>query len=231
MYYDDFYNEPSESDIAIEELKEHLRNEVKNEILNKLERLEKENKELQEVRKNWLNIKRELEAKIASVELEKEAILRNARQEIYNATLQGLFDNCTLFSKVYEVDKSNYIDKPKCSKCNDERKYQIITPDGVEHTVSCSCKSSYRLFELAEDKGLKVYVQKGKREDNFRFRISKDETYSYGYGISKEDIYEKAEDVPADKTYNIYFSTKEEANRFIEMRNKEILKGLEINNE
>ena len=92
--YDDFYNEPSDSDIAIEELKEHLRNEVKSEILSKLKRLEKENKELQEVRKNWLNIKRELESKIASVELEKEAILRNARREIYDATLQDLFDNC-----------------------------------------------------------------------------------------------------------------------------------------
>lgn len=229
--YDDFYNEPSESDIAIEELKEHLRNEVKSEILNKLERLEKENKELQEVRKKWLNIKRELESKIASVELEKEAILRNARREIYDATLQDLFDNCTLFSKIYEVDKRNYIDKPKCSKCNDERKYQIITPDGVEHTVDCSCQSSYSLFELAEDKNIKVYVQKGKREDNFSFRISKDETYTYGYEISKKDIYEKAEDVPANKTYKIYFSTKEEANRFIEMRNKEILKELGWDNE
>ena len=27
MYYEDFFNEPSESDLAIEELKSHLRNE------------------------------------------------------------------------------------------------------------------------------------------------------------------------------------------------------------
>ena len=34
--YDDFYCEPSESDLAIQKLKEHLKNEVKSEIINEL---------------------------------------------------------------------------------------------------------------------------------------------------------------------------------------------------
>ena len=50
--YDDFYNEPSESDVYIEQLKENLKKEIKEDILNEISRLRKENKELKEVKEN-----------------------------------------------------------------------------------------------------------------------------------------------------------------------------------
>ena len=58
--WEDFYNEgPSDFDIAIEEFKEGLRKTVKEEILNEMSRLKKENEELQEVKKNFDKIKQD----------------------------------------------------------------------------------------------------------------------------------------------------------------------------
>lgn len=49
--WEDFYNEgPSDFDIAIEEFKEGLRKTVKEEILNEMTRLKKENEKLQEAK-------------------------------------------------------------------------------------------------------------------------------------------------------------------------------------
>ena len=49
-YYDDFYNEPSEFDEKMEELKESLAGAVKSEFLEEMERLKKENKKLQGIK-------------------------------------------------------------------------------------------------------------------------------------------------------------------------------------
>ena len=71
MYYEDFFNEPSESDLAIEELKAHLRNEVKEEILNKLNSLKEENEMLLDIKNNWDKLKREYDDKISELECER----------------------------------------------------------------------------------------------------------------------------------------------------------------
>ena len=72
MYYDDFYNEPSEADIYIEELKDKIRTEVKEDIINELEKLRKENKELQDVKNNINKLEKEYNQK--KNELEKDGI-------------------------------------------------------------------------------------------------------------------------------------------------------------
>lgn len=89
MYHEDFFNEPSESDLAIEELKAHLRNEVKEEILNKLNSLKEENEMLLDIKNNWDKLKREYEDKISELERERKKALKDARNECYNVIMKG----------------------------------------------------------------------------------------------------------------------------------------------
>lgn len=80
MYYEDFFNEPSESDLAIEELKAHLRNEVKEEILNKLNSLKEENEMLLDIKNNWDKLKREYDDKISELERERKKVIKRRKK-------------------------------------------------------------------------------------------------------------------------------------------------------
>lgn len=225
MYYEDFFNEPSESDLAIEELKSHLRNEVKKEILNKLNSLKEENEMLLDIKSNWNKLKREYEDKILELEREKEKTLKDVKNEYYNATLQDLFDNCELFSRVYQVDYT-FERTPKCSKCDNNRQYTLISPDGEEHKVSCSCQSSYKVYKVEDNDRVKIYIQKNECTKKFSFKISIGDTYDYGYEISKDNIFEKAEEAP-NNLYPIFFTTKEEAEKYCNIRNEQIRKEIQ----
>lgn len=225
MCYEDFFNEPNESDLVIEELKSHLRNEVKEEILNKLNSLKEENEMLLDIKSNWDKLKREYENKISELEREKEKALKNAKHEYYNATLQDLFDNCELFSRVYQVDYT-LENLPKCPKCDNNRQHTLISPDGVVHKVSCSCKNSYKVYKAGNTDYIKIYIQKSEHSEKFYFKITKNDTYDYGYEISKDNIFEKAEEAP-NNLYPIFFTTKEEAEKYCNIRNEQIRKEIQ----
>ena len=63
-YWDDGdYFEPSEFDEKIEELKNELRESVKKEINDEIEKLRKENKELQGIKRNFESVKKDFERK------------------------------------------------------------------------------------------------------------------------------------------------------------------------
>ena len=64
MWYDeDFYDEPSEFEEQVENLKESLSKSIKNEFMEEMERIKKENKTLQGIRDHFEQIKRDYEQK------------------------------------------------------------------------------------------------------------------------------------------------------------------------
>lgn len=66
-YWDDGdYFEPSEFDEKIEELKNELRESVKKEINDEIEKLRKENKELQGIKRNFESVKKDFERKMSA---------------------------------------------------------------------------------------------------------------------------------------------------------------------
>ena len=70
---------------------------------------------------------------------------------------------------------------------------------------------------------IKIYIQKNEYTKKFSFKISIGDTYDYGYEASKDNIFEKAEDVP-NNLYPIFFTTKEEAEKYCNIRNEQIRK-------
>ena len=72
--WEDYY-EPSEFDILMDGFKDSIRDNVKQEIKEKIERLEKENAELRDVKEKWEDVKRYHEEAICELKREKERFL------------------------------------------------------------------------------------------------------------------------------------------------------------
>lgn len=217
--YEDFYDEDCDCfDSTIIELKEQLRKEVKEEIQEKMKALEKENKELQSVKENWEEIKQKYENKINEVEREKQSILDNVKNEIYDATLKDLFENCTFFKQIYQVD-CDYEKQPKCDKCDENRKLTVIDSYGREHKVDCKCAESKEIFFAKRNGRINIYVQKDAGKNNFMFKVKNKSDYEYGWEISKEDILEKFDKNKVKEYYNTYFTTIEEAQKYADYLN------------
>lgn len=234
-YYDDFYNEPSESDIAIEELKEHLRNEVKSEILNKLERLEKENKELQEIKNN--KNKLELEYQEKERQLEREYKLKE--RDLMKRPIQELLE---IIQEEYYYVSYNYLEKEKCDKCNNERKIELVDAYGRKHYVNCVCKDNYKSEYLVKEKYIGVITEISKRNGHLKMWVDftykksnydKDDMYISGTYFDKDSIIYSFDDFitknekkikeELEKGYGFssyIFSKKEEAQKFADYLNE-----------
>lgn len=216
---EDFYDEEYDYfDSTIVELKEQLKKEVKQDIQDKIKNLEEENKELRDVKENWKTLKQEYKNKINEAEIEKQDILDNAKREIYNATLKDLFENCEYFKKLYKVDYKTE-EREKCDKCDENRKLTLIDCYGRKHKVTCKCYESKKIYYVEENSETAIYIQKGKKEDNFKFEFRSRESYDYGHKINKEDVLEKFDKDKVKSYWNTYFTTLEEAQKYADYLN------------
>ena len=160
------YFELGEFDEKIEELKDALRNSVKQEIKDEVDRLRKENEELRDVKNNFEKIKRDFERKKSECEREMQEAERKARRariselmELYKITM-------------WRVDWALQY-KEKCDECNDERHIQVTLPSGKIVDDDCKCRvnkkvyhpKEYVLYELS-GRGNEIrvwYREKGKK--------------------------------------------------------------------
>lgn len=235
--FDDFYNAPSESDIAIEELKEHLRNEVKSEILRKLEMLEKENKELREIKSN----KRKFELEYQEKERQLEREYKQKERDLMNRPIQELLE---IIQEEYYYVSYDYLEKDKCDKCNYERKLELIDPYGTKHYVNCPCEEKYKSEYKVKEKYIGVITEISKRNGQLKMWVKfaykkrsyeKDDCYISGTYFDKDSIIynfdvfisEKENEInqAIEKDYyfsNYTFAKKEEAQKFADYINNQI---------
>ena len=146
-YYDDF----SEMDQFLDELKQTALKNAKEEFLQKMERLEKENDELQEVKKNWKQLKLELEREKENYKFDKDKLER----EIARKKIDELLKMAQWSDKIYYID-SVYGYVPKCGKC-DNRKIHFTSPSGKDMTEPCPvCGTHWRKHIVKEVSNLKL---------------------------------------------------------------------------
>ena len=235
MYYDDFYNEPSEADIYIEELKDKIRTEVKEDIINELEKLRKENKELQDVKNNINKLEKEYNQKKNELEKEYQEKQRTLMKRPLNELLEIIKEEYYCIIRPYD-----YI--PKCDKCNEKRRLELVDVYGRKHEVNCVCnKMEHKLFEV-KTKYIGTIKEISKRNGkmciwtSFTWSKSAYEQYDYINGIyfDKEYIiynYEQLEKKIANKSKKdiienvyrkYYFVNKEDAEKFAKWLNENL---------
>ena len=145
MYYEfDDYFEPGEFDEKIEELKNELRESVKKEINDEIEKLRKENKELQGIKNNFESIKRGFERK----KEECERVMKDAEHRAKHARLAELMEQMklVLWSVTWET---RY--KRKCNKCDCWRNVKVTLPSGNTVSDTCICAKTARVYHPKEN--------------------------------------------------------------------------------
>lgn len=223
MYYEDFY-EPSEYDQMVEEFKEKLRESVKKEWLDRMNKLEEENQKLQEVKKNFNSIKKDYENKIRECEAEKNRVIVNAKREAHKERLSELFKDVQLN---YWKITARHIKKPKCDKCDIYRRIKYISPMGREATEYCSCNDDeiryipeqmdmyeIKLKNTYDEKAQIWFIKKYKDDDDLFVNSAE-------YLGNKVIIEDSAnfDEISADNKYNLYFKSIEKCREFCDYLN------------
>jgi hypothetical protein len=182
MYeYDDFYNEPSELEMQVEEFKSSLMASIKDEYKAEMARLRKENAELKPIKDRMQEI--ELERNREKNDLEQSKL--NAFREAKKMRLTELLKDYK--AVIYTVD-SNRIYEPKCDLCDDNRQVEYKTPLGRTAKEDCSCKTYTTKHEIREvdasyiehyssEYGIKVgYYDEQREERVMSYHMYKDGT-------------------------------------------------------
>lgn len=213
--YEDYYNEPSEFEQQIEEFKDSLLKAVKQEHKSKMERLEKENTELQDVKKNWKSLEREYETKIR----ELETRIKTADRDAKKLRLRDLMEE--LKQSLWQVNTSA-VYKQKCDKCDDDRNISFASPSGKEMTEDCKCSIPYNKYSPVEYElysfqqnsfGIGKWYKKNYRDEDY---FSEDSKYVEVL-IETEDDFKQI----TDKLYYIFFISKELCQKYCDIKNKE----------
>lgn len=226
MYYDEeFYHEPSEFEMMVDEFKGSLMNAIKDEYIKEMDRLRKENNDLQEVKRNFDQIKRDFEQKKREFAAEYETKKSQVRRE----RLSELMQDCEV--ELYTVGSTNKY-KPKCEKCDDERKIHFKTPSGRDTYEMCECSNRIYVYEPIPTLMSSFSIRDGKGHAWYKIqnRGIHDEYLSYYEdSISGKKLITSVDQFD-DKVYahQNLFQTEELAQKYCDWKNKnakETIKG------
>ena len=236
-----YYDESPYYDELTYELKESLKKSIKEEVLKKMEKIEKENKELLEVKLNYNQIKVDFERK----KNEYDDKLKELENKMKKAKLHELVNELCPSSIMYHVyEDSYYYVIPKCNKCNDNRKITFTSPFGKEYSDDCPyCSKQYLKFVMDEVEVRKLsYKWKSDSYNNGRYedfgcecRIHdgdymsnyKNTVFFSAYKCADNKSFEEIKEFMKNDKDGVYFTSKENAEKFMNEMNKDLPKDLE----
>ena len=207
-YYDSWFEEnwceePRKEETAlIEAIKESVRQDIKSEM----ERLRKENAELQQYkqeRQEVENIKKWYESRLQT---EVEAYKR----ELRTAKIKEIFgDHLGIGWGV----GCNTILPPKCNKCDEKRLVHFKSPRGEELTELCDCAFGKMVYKPIELTLIKFYKY---RDEIIRYFIDRDHTSEnyWEYEDATSNIYNGKTPFEDLICWEIVFLDKETCERY-----------------
>lgn len=137
MYDDDFYDDLSAFNGTIDKFKIHLVKSVKKQYAEEMERLCNENRALVALRNTWQTKIKEMDNKI-----------QEANKAITDAKQMRLKELLADFPTSAYIIKHDSIEKPKCSRCNSERRIEFFSPMGNKYVERCKCDIPKIIFRV-----------------------------------------------------------------------------------
>lgn len=210
--------EPNEFDEKIEELKDELRDSVKKEIKDEIEKLRKENKELQCTKKNLESIKKGFERKKDECDRAIQAAEYKAKQ----ARLKELMEHFKV--TLWAVDW-DYWYKKKCDKCDKYRRIQVTLPSGKVVDDECSCRVSKKVYYPKENALYGLCERNRKPVAWYREKGNTGEEYfvadtSANLANVIVDHNKDFKEIEGEELRKVFFTTKEECQEFCDYINK-----------
>ena len=228
MYYDypedEFWPE-SEYQEQVDALKDAIRDSVKSEILEEMNRLRAENEKLQGIKEHFEEVKKDYEKK-------KDECDRIARNAEYNAKKMRLTD----LMKDHKVIKWKitweYVYGPKCDKCDSDREVEVKLPSGRIVKDSCGCKTDRKRYYYPKRYILSEFTD---RHRDGRITAHYSEKNSYNEKDTYYELYtctvcdkftddkkKKAIENLSDEVKSILFNEEEECQEVCDRLNKDL---------
>ena len=210
--FDGFYDEPSEYEQMVEDLKDKLKESVKKEILDELNRLHKKVAELQDLESNWNQRCWEQEAEHDRAMRELEETKRNLRRMRASELLQEFSE------ELYGIDYK-YEHLPKCDRCDQNRRRVTKGKAGNPIIEICECNRTRTTYSVRCSRPVKVYFNdrdgRVKSSAYYLFRSDEESCYPITVNISDDVPFEQLE----RKHYQIAFRSKEKAQAYCDYLN------------
>lgn len=209
--WDDYY-EPSEFDELVEEFKQSIIDNVRDQLKNKIKMLEEENAKFDDIKKNWKQMQREHEQALYNLRVKTE----NAEREAKRQKAKDILDSIAVIGYRPGFE---YTKLPKCDKCDDMRRIHFTSPLGREMTEPCTC-----------DKGIKSYFPKEEKLIGFYANETISDMYFSCTDRDREhwelraDIYKQLpDDLSKINSYRAVFFSKEDCQKYCDwlMENEE----------
>jgi hypothetical protein len=140
--YEDYFTEECYEFVSqkLEEIKAFALSNIRKEHVDKMDKLIAENKELREFRDRKEEIENEYSLIVANLEEET----RNAKSLAKKARLKELFGDNFVEAWGTEIE---YIIKPKCDKCDENRLINFKSPTGRELSEPCECDKKTQIYK------------------------------------------------------------------------------------
>lgn len=214
-YEEDFYYEPSEFDILVNEFKASLTKSVKEEFISKMELLEKENEELQVVKANFEEIKNDYAKKERQLENERNDLVRKVRRERL-ANLMKDFE--VIMYRAY----AGYEKPSKCDKCGERRRIKYKSPLGKDVYEDCDCNKGNTVYSPKEYICSEFKIDRNGNAMSAWYKLKPERDYDYALydsstyanTIYKSDM--KNEDI---EKYDTFFKSKDECQGYCDYLN------------
>jgi hypothetical protein len=213
-YYDeDFYYEPSEFDLKVNEFKETLSESIKKEFLDEMERLRKENENLQDVKANFDAIVSDYDDKKRQLESEYKTFKRNVHRD---RLVDLMKDHKVILYKAY----SKRVLPEKCDKCDANRRIEYISPLGRKTHEDCLCKEGKLVYYPQEYIRYEFKFNNNKNGLTAWYRQYGDDRDGFtDCSIHAEDIYSTEKKFEDLKQYSTFFKTEEECQAYCDYLN------------
>ena len=129
---EELFDDTSEFERLMDDFKKSLLQSVKKQFLDEMERLRRENENLQKVKLELNKIKKEYEQKKWQLEIERGNLEQKIRRERIAELFRGV--QVVMYRADYE-----YVERQKCNKCDENRKIHFKTPLGRDMYELCEC--------------------------------------------------------------------------------------------
>lgn len=143
--FDDFYDDSSEIEALTEEFKDSLLKSVKEEFLDEMDRLRKENAELKEFKLK----KVEYDFQLRELKHSKELEIEQIRKEVEKKRLMDVLKDNFMETAYYPHYTWKY-KYDKCDKCDENRRIHFKSPSGRELFEPCSCSERVNYYKPEE---------------------------------------------------------------------------------
>lgn len=228
MYgFDEYFEEPGAFDQEVEGFKQSLRDSVKQEITETIEKLKATVTEQDGKLANLTALELAAEQKRIEYERKLSSAERDALAKVQKDGIRKLLE--VLAQPRYRIGHT-WQSGPKCGSCNEQRQLEYTTPRGKPATEQCECASTTLFYEVQEQ--LVHEISKRNRElvvwytDTKRFFTSSDDTIGSGTVLKSPAGVSDKELMDSPREYG--FTSKEDAQRIADALNAEIKDKKEV---